>query len=382
MAEEQLRSAACNQDEDMKPQLALFSPLTRLYTIAHLVLFSILGTLARLGLEAITSYPSAPVTSAVVWPNLGGSFMLGFLNGDRRIFREEWGTFSSSKDWSFHPTALKSNDGDRIQRAFRKHDEIKRTIPLFVGLATGFCGSFTSFSSFVRDAFLALGNTLPSPGQTAPSIPSRNGGYSFESFLAIVIIHVTVSLSAYKGGGHLASALDSVMPRVPFRSMRMILDPVVVIVGFGSWIGAVFLTIFPPHQCWRQSVTFALVFAPVGCLVRFYATKSLNGRIPSFPLGTFAVNMFGSVILGMCFDLQRSATGARDVLSCQVLQGVMDGFCGCATTVSTWVAELNALERQQSYIYGVASIVVAVSFLTVVMGSLQWSRGYQEPVCL
>ena len=376
------RETGDSVNNEVNAQLVPSSPVTTLYTVSHLVFFSIFGTLARLGLEAITFYPSAPIISAVVWANLGGSFIVGFLVEDRRIFREEWGKFSSCDTWSFHPTAMESNDKDEIRRAFRNHDKVKRTIPLFIGLATGFCGCFTSFSSFIRDAFLALSNGLPSPAQTPPMIPSRNGGYGVESVLAIIIIHVTAPLSAFRVGGHLASAIDPVTPTLPFRSIRTVLDPLSVLLGFGSWTGAVLLTIFPPRQYWRGRVTFALVFAPVGCLVRFYAAKYLNGRIPSFPLGTFAVNISGTIILGICFDLQHARPASEDAMSCQVLQGLMDGFCGSATTVSTWVAELSVLTRRQSYIYGSTTVVVAVSFLIVIMGSLQWSRGFQTPVCV
>ncbi len=375
------RDTRWNANEESETHLMLSSPATTLYTISHLVFFSILGTLARLGVEAFTSYPSAPFTSPVLWSNLGGSFVLGFLAEDRRIFREEWGIFSSSEDWSFHPTTIESNNADRIQHAWRNHSRVKKTIPLFIGLATGFCGSFTSFSSFVRDAFLALSNALPSPSATLSSIPSRNGGYGSEALLAVLIIHITVSISAYKFGAHLALALDPIMPTLPFQSIRRILDPLIVFLGFGSWIGAVLLTAFPPHQYWRGRVTYALVLAPLGCLLRFYVSKHLNPRVSSFPLGTFVVNILGTIILGMSFDLQHSMTIARDVMSCHVLQGVMDGFCGCATTVSTWVAELNGLERKHSYLYGSVSIIVALLFLIVIMGSLHWSRGFTTPVC-
>jgi fluoride exporter len=365
----------------IEAQSTTSSPATTLYTLSHLIFFSILGTLARLGLEAITFYPSTPVTSPVLWANLGGSFILGFLTEDRRIFREEWGMFSFPEEWSFHPTAIESNDTDMIENAYRNHGKVKKTIPLFIGLATGFCGCFTSFSSFIRDAYLALSNTLPSPSPGPSTIPSRNGGYSFEGLLAIIIIHITVSISALKFGAHLALALDPIMPTVPFKGIRTILDPFIVCLGLGSWTAAVFLSIFPPHQSWRGKVTFALALAPLGCLSRFYVSKYLNSRIPSFPLGTFAVNIFGTIILGICFDLQHSVTVAGKLTGCQVLEGVMEGFCGCTTTVSTWVAELTGLRRKHGYFYGLTSVLVALLFLIVIMGTLQWSRGFQGPVC-
>jgi fluoride ion exporter CrcB/FEX len=67
----------------------------------------------------------------------------------------------------------------------------------------------------------------------------------------------------------------------------------------------------------------------------------------------------GTTILGMCWDLQRAPLAAArgtsiggGILGCQALQGIQDGFCGCLTTVSTWVLELMSLRRRHAYIYG------------------------------
>lgn len=358
---------------------ALSSSVTTLFTVSHLVFFSVLGTLARFGVEVITTYPCAPVTSAILWPNLGGSFLLGFLNEDRRLFREEWGIFLTSEDWSFHPSAIESSDADTVQNAFRNHTKVKKTIPLFIGLTTGFCGCFTSFSSFMRDAFLALANSSPC-ATSQPGRSGRNGGYSFGAVLAVLTIHTTVSLCAFTFGGHLAFALDKATPTLSFRRMRTIVDPLTVFLGFGSWIIAVFLCTFSPLHVWRGR-TYALVFAPLGCLLRFYVSKHLNPRVRPFPLGTFTVNIFGTMILGICFDLQHSTPTAGRMMSCQILQGMMEGFCGCLTTVSTWVSELKELKRKHGYVYGFASVLVGLSMLIVVMGSLRWSRGFLSPVC-
>jgi CrcB protein len=357
---------------------------TELYIHSYLIFFSILGTLARLGIESITSYPNATVTSPVLWANLSGSLFLGFLVEDRRLFREEWGT--QSEDWSFHASKInsKDEDGEKIQQLRATHGKVKKTIPIFIGLSVGFCGSFTSFSSFILDAFLASLNKLPelSSGSAFGAIPTsdRNGGYNFEAIMAVLIVHVAVSLGALQVGANVAMALDQVLPTLPFKFVRRYLDPLMMFVGYGSWLGAVWLSIWPPANDWRGRVIFALVLAPPGCLLRFYASKHLNSLVPSFPLGTFSVNVFGTAILGMCYDLQHSGS-AMNLAGCQVLEGVIDGFCGCATTVSTWVAELDTLQRKHGYIYGLASISLALGLLVVIMGSLEWTKGFAAPVC-
>ncbi|KAI9373683.1 CrcB-like protein-domain-containing protein [Aspergillus egyptiacus] len=369
----------------------LSSSATTLYTLSYLVFFSIFGTLARLGLEALTFYPGAPVVTGVLWANVGGSLLMGFFLEDKHIFREEWGNPPKKPEDNGN-----ANTGANDAEEANRHKSIKKTIPLYIGLTTGFCGSFTSFSAFISDIFLALSNDLPDPSLTTTTTttaatgairgPSpRNGGYSFMALLAIILAQVTLSLAALTTGSHLALALDRfhLPPKIPFRLTRRILDPLFVFLAWGSWLGTVFLAIWPPQEHWRGDAVFAIVFAPLGCLLRFYVSLVLNARIPSFPLGTFTVNIIGTIVLAMCYDLQHvEGIGASVLVSCQVLQGVIDGFCGAATTVSTWVTELNGLSRRlHAYIYGVMSVGVALGFFVIIAGSLRWTVGFVNPVC-
>lgn len=389
---------------------------TQIYTISYLVLFSILGTLARLGLQALvgSNYPGAPVIFPSLWPNFAGSLVMGFLAEDVRLFHHELnssskgdsststgepGANSSEKDEDgdvsggggsggggntstgqvlVEPRPLISTSHTTVSSTTRgkSHAAVKKTIPLYIGLATGFCGSLTSFSSFIRDVFLALSNDL-----TDTSAP-RNGGYSLAAVLAVVLITLSLSLSGLFLGAHLAIALDPVLPALPLRLTRDILDKTAVILGFGAWLGALFLCIFPPDrngsissdetETWRGAVTFALVFAPLGCLLRFYLSLRMNSRVASFPLGTFTANILGTTILGVAWDL---AHLPADGLSCQVLQGIQDGFCGCLTTVSTWVSELAVLRRRNAYVYGGLSVAVGLAMLVAIMGGMRWGSG-------
>lgn len=353
---------------------------TQLYTISHLIFYSFLGTLARLGLQALTKYPGAPVFPSV-WFNFGGSLVMGFLAEDRMLFREEWGTptYDAQVRKAKRDAVESSSDTVVVDLAAAKkaHQAVKKTIPLYIGLATGFCGSFTSFSSFIRDIFLALSNDLPQPGSTT-TVP-RNGGYSFMALLAVIIITVTVSLSGLYIGAHLALFSEPYTPTVTLHFGRKFMDPVTVFLAWGCWVGAVLMTAMPPHDYWRGDALFALVFAPVGTLTRFYASLWLNRWKPSFPLGTFTVNVFGTAVLGICWDLQHVPLGG--VLGCQILQGIEDGFCGCLTTVSTWVSELSALRRRHAWTYGAASVLVSFGVMVLIMGGLRWTEGFAELKC-
>ncbi|KAM7189162.1 CrcB-like domain containing protein [Naviculisporaceae sp. PSN 640] len=402
---------AAEQEEKEKKaqrQKAKVSKLaTQIYTVSYLTLFSILGTLARLGLQALVGvYPGAPVIFPSLWPNFAGSLVMGFLAEDVRLFhREVTGNGSGSstpakkdehtdnnttRQMSEPPAPQTSASETTLSSdpaaAKKSHLAVKKTIPLYIGLATGFCGSFTSFSSFMRDIFLALSNDLTSP----PS--PRNGGYSLSAVLAVILVTLSLSLSGLFIGAHIAIALHPILPSLPSSFTGKILDKTAVVFGLGAWLASIFLCIFPPDrqtalseetESWRGAVTFALAFAPLGCLLRFYLSTRLNSRVARFPLGTFAANILGTAILGMAWDVAHIPV---DSVSCQVLQGIQDGFCGCLTTVSTWVSELAVLRRKNAYVYGGVSVAVGFGLLVAIMGGMRWGgndgMGFRELRCV
>ncbi|KAJ4290622.1 hypothetical protein N0V90_010840 [Kalmusia sp. IMI 367209] len=367
---------------------------TELYSLSYLIIFSILGTLARLGVQWLTYYPGAPSIFPVLWANFGGTLFMGFLSQDQRIFRSEWGNRPPTPPQTPIPDEEKA-----MEQAARasSHAKVKKTIPLYIGLATGFCGSFTSFSSFIRDVFLAFVNDLRAPDVATPV--RRNDGYSFMAGLAVIVITIAVCFAALKVGAHIAILLDRLTPTLPFRFTRKIIDPAIAFIAWSAWLGAIVMAIFPPdrpsgpsskgpwsHETWRGQAIFACVFAPAGCLLRFYVSLKLNPLIPSFPLGTFCVNIFGTAVLGMAYDLQHVDISGSGIgggrVGCQILQGVMDGFDGCLTTVSTWILEIESLKRGHAWKYGFASVAAGVAVLVMVMGSVRWSVGWTAAGCV
>ena len=366
-------------DTSEKPSRRSSRKFLRLtYIVSYLIVFSIAGTLLRLVIECLTFYPGSPVNTSVLWANIGGSLLMGFLSEDQELFR-----IGNPRTNTNNPTVH------------------KKTIPLYIGLTTGFCGSLTSFSTFIRDGFLALSNDLPVPngpysevslftsapiGATAP-----NGGFSFMALVAVLITEVGLSLAGLFFGAHLAIGVAPQMPNIPQRWLSRVLDPVTVIIAILLWVAIICLVVLLPTaskqitlwspEIWRGPVLFSLVFAPVGCLARFFISLKLNGRIASFPLGTFVVNVGGTMILGMAYSLQHASISGVSFVGCQVLQGVMDGFCGCLTTVSTWILELADLRKRHAYLYATLSIVVALCALILEIGILKWTRGLVSPSC-
>jgi fluoride ion exporter CrcB/FEX len=213
------------------------------------------------------------------------------------------------------------------------------------------------------------------------SAKSRAAGESVMAVLAVLILEIGLSIVALQLGAHLAIVTERLFENATVNiNYSKILNPLFIILAWGVWIGSMLLVILGPHDTWRGEVLFALIFAPVGCILRFQLSVRMNRLVPSFPLGTFTANVLGTAILGMSYDLQHSAA-VRSVIGCQVLQGIEDGFCGALTTVSTWVLELDTLRLRHAYMYGGCSIFLATACISVIMGPLWWVDGFVAPVC-
>lgn len=200
--------------------------------------------------------------------------------------------------------------------------------------------------------------------------------------IGILWLQIAMSSAALQLGAHIATGIGRYADCIPQLGIEVEegLNKVILVLGLPLWFGTVIMAIWPPHEAWRGQVVFAIVFAPAGCLLRFYLALFLNPRIDSFPLGTFAANVLGTCVLAMVWDLQHSRVG--EMIGCQVLQGVGDGFSGALTTVSTWVLELRALRLVHSYVYAAVSLMVSFAFMVTIMGSLRWTKGFQDPVCI
>lgn len=369
---------------------------TNVFIWAHIILFSILGTLARVGLSLLTAYPAEPARFPSLWPNFGGSLVLGFLSEGAELFRHPKAARSLSRA---PPPITKEDTGERSSpsdteasgrekergHAAAAAESSPLPVPLHIGLATGFCGSFTTYSAFMRDSFEALAGMLgttsgPSPGQ------------DFMSVAAVIIITLSMSIGGLKAGAHIAIFFKRYERKLPCRVLRG-LDRASVVLGAALWACAIAMAVVLADRpstrgMWWGQTLLSLAFAPLGALLRFAASMLLNNRVVGFPLGTFCVNMFGTLLLAVVWDLQRlpgrgiAANIGGDMVSCQVLQAVEDGFCGCLTTVSTWVLELSTLRRRHSYQYGFASIFTSLSIVVVVIGPLKWTVGLSKPSCV
>ncbi|KAI5950540.1 hypothetical protein CANMA_005200 [Candida margitis] len=319
--------------------------------ILNLTHGAIWGVLVRKGLIQLTTY-NGSFLSGVIWANFTACVVMGLAVEGEEI----WMTLLEDKTY---PT--------------------KSAIPLYTGITTGFCGTVSSFSTVLLDAFNKSADTMIGIHFHYP-----NGAYGIMEFLAVILAQLGLSMMGFHIGKHLSQVIDNNVRPMTQKAYRF-LELLSMALGVSLVIITCFLIGFKNHGAWR-SWTFAMLFAPFGAILRFYLSKYLNTKVKNFPMGTFAANTLGTLLLAIFTLLGRGRlpSGGRinpHVMGCHVLVGLDDGFCGALTTVSTFMAELFALKTWHSYRYGFVSVVVGYALMILILGSYNWTVGLTDPVC-
>jgi len=275
--------------------------------------------------------------------------------------------------------------------------------PVLLGLRTGFCGSLTSFSSWNQSllellvqeakvgaalAALVLGILLPLAGlwlghrlalyvylrpnsqpppvaclETQPP-PVARLEEVLSSSLSPSAMSPTPPLPPQSPAPPPPSSLPPSPPADASPHVRVTivvhwLMLALLLLGFG--IAAIMAFSVSPtngsvngasFQAFRVSI--ALVTAPPGALLRWKLGARLNGKctrapFANWPLGTLVANLLASAVLGViagacasdAFGPVTASYGAWYAEA--MLQGLGLGFCGCLSTVSTWMNEVSVL---------------------------------------
>ncbi|KAF9970364.1 hypothetical protein BGZ65_011190, partial [Modicella reniformis] len=332
--------------------------------------FSILGLLIRLGSVWIETFPGQQVF-ALAWPQFIGCVLMGL--------------FVSTRSWM--------EQGFVIAGRTSKGYWIGSFV--YVALTSGLCGSITTFSSWSLGMTVELLN---------PYEFSRHLLQNILSTLSELVVTLALSMTGLQLGTHFGEAIMSLVRtqetstssteathHLPPQDAQSIvtanpnpalppphwtaLDITLIVTCAIVWMSMIVAMIFIPEtsrSSWRH-VILATCFAPPGAILRWYLSR-FNSRIKFFPVGTFAANLGGSLILAGVVCLQHTPVADQNPLVCQVLSGLQDGFCGCLTTVSTFALELRTLPRRASYCYGVISVAVAQLGMLIVLGAFIMTR--------
>lgn len=319
--------------------------------------FGILGFLARIGVEKLTQYQGS--LGGVLWANFGGSLVMGYL--------VHWPFFSTAKE-------------ARTVVAYTA----KADTPLYVAMTTGFCGSFTSLSSFILVLFEVSAN------KPAHDLPFPGPAWGVPMWFAYALVELCVSTTAFTVGRHLAQLATPPWFALTQKQLRMA-HAGLSAAGALMWTAAVGLTVVAslpgttaPHSRltstrqaggWRYWA-LGMAFTPPGVYSRFWISRILNPRFfkGRFFAGTFTANVGGTVLLAVLMVLRYGGGGAavdggRPGLKCDVVQALADGYCGALTTVSTFVAELFGLPVPRAYVYGFASVMVSYGCMVLIYGT-------------
>ncbi|KAI8062036.1 CrcB-like protein-domain-containing protein [Thamnidium elegans] len=302
----------------------------KLAIAALIVPMSIVGTLIRIALTRLETFPGMPVFS-LVYAQWVGCLIIGIVAKNK----------SHLFSWYY---------------------------PLHPGISTGLCGSITTFSSWQLGIFKEFANYDANP---------HTRGKNVLAALSVFLVTLAMSLNGLTVGHHIGEITEPKDTRVEHKiiprgfSIRYMttVDYITIVLGIVSWLAVIFAAIFGKGQ---KDLAFACVFAPVGALTRWYLSF-YNGKLPHFPIGTFSANIFGTAVLAALTLIQ---SGVYVIpIGCDVIQGLADGYCGCLTTISTFTVELTSLAKRHAYFYGLLSVVIAQCCMFIILGSYIWSQG-------
>ena len=188
------------------------------------------------------------------------------------------------------------------------------------------------------------------------------------------VFTLVVSLASISFGARIARIMIPHLPTLfpPPRYARYSLTVFSVLVYAGAFPAYFYLS-----DDYRHEVTAALLFAFPGTLTRYLLSIRLNPINKLLPLGTFTANSFGTALLGAIHVLQNMGTPVSPN-TCAILQGLGDGYCGCLTTVSTFAAEVSALEEWKAWLYVGISWMTGQLLLLVIMGCSFWAGHVKE----
>ncbi|CDW99441.1 hypothetical protein [Sporisorium scitamineum] len=319
------------EPDHQPPVPAAHHRVLRHCAVLGLLFFSaVWGTLAREGLVALNTYDGESV-APLVWAQAVGCLIMGLAIGANRQAIEG------------------------------------RYPPAYIMITTGLCGSITTFSKWMLDVFRAFGDQRHF---------DRHGLHNVMDALSQTAVTIGMALISVSAG----VALSKVLNVEYVIRQTLVLDTSMFILGLVFWIAsAILCALYAPFR----HVTFSLVLAPPGTILRWYLSR-LNtwpaSKRLSLPLGTLTANLLATAIICAAFTASRAGSVpqsfAGGLTGCEALQGLQDGFCGCLSTMSTFAVELRTIKPSRKAVrYAVVSWAAGVLICVVLIGAPWWSIG-------
>jgi CrcB protein len=351
------------------------SAYERLLEFSVIALGAYAGAFARVALQGSPQAPQFTLLSA----QLIGTFILGCVS----------------------PSQARLMGGPRLHRL------------LYIGVASGLCGSITTFSAYAFEAHKPA--LLMGDASWAHVGWSYHGGRFLEWALELWGGFI-LPLAALHGGQHLAACLEArrgagsagAAPPPPLPAPPPAAAAVPPPPAAAAAPPPPAATAAPPPPAWHATaealillafaaatalavglpvvrgwafLAYTAVFGAAGAYLR-YRLAACNKRPPSllccgklsawagadrgrFPCGTFAANMLGTWALAGAMAASKFGVSYHALGAQAALYGVVAGFCGCLTTMSTFALELHTLPREAAYFYAAASVLGAQAGLAL-----------------
>ncbi|TKY87403.1 hypothetical protein EX895_004080 [Sporisorium graminicola] len=360
--------------KQLEPGHQSSTPATHHRALRHCAILGLLslsaiwGTLAREGLVALNTYDGESV-APLVWAQSVGCLIMGLAIGANRQAIEG------------------------------------RYPPAYIMITTGLCGSITTFSKWMLDVFRAFGNQRHFDRHGLHNVMDALSQTALTIGMALVSVSAGVALSNVLNIDHLMNAVRSRSQRrsslpssnvgdkeggdrkpnsesmvQPGQGHTLVLDTSMFVLGLIFWIASgILCALYAPFR----HVTFSLVLAPPGTVLRWYLSRintwPASKRL-SLPLGTLAANLLATAVICAAFTASRAGSVPRSfpggLTGCEALQGLQDGFCGCLSTISTFAVELRTIRpRRKAVRYAVVSWVAGVLGCVLLIGAPWWSIG-------
>lgn len=336
------------------------------------------GSLVRIGFQYFRGGAPSPASFTVMYAQILGCFIMGYISEFQSILTST----AAPRHWRL----------------------------LYIMIATGLCGSITTFSTWQLESnklfLMQLDPTYGSIGS------NYHGGRALEWLLAIWSGFI-IPLAALQGGMHLAQIQKNaiIATTAVAESIARSNERGVSVIGVGAAVGSISTASSASSTSRMQHIVQAslelfIILAYAGCTAAICiltlatgwlfiaytcllgsvgaycryllavwfntASRPASGRAScggclddrstgkrTFPLGTFIANIGGSVLLAVVTVVSKTVVSYHDHDIQSLLYAVSIGFCGCLTTMSTFVLELHRLPRRSAYVYAIASTLIA-----------------------
>jgi len=171
-------------------------------------------------------------------------------------------------------------------------------------------------------------------------------------------------MSSVSFGSYLAQITRPHFPRFP--TPRLAIRYTLSVIGIFIYVATFPAYVWLPPT-YRSQAVASLLFSFPGTLSRYLLALSMNTVMRKIPLGTMAANILGTGLLGVFHVLQNKRPHVSPH-ACSTLQGLIDGYCGTLTTVSTFAVELNVMNGSRyAWIYGGISVVISQLLLVIII---------------